>query len=144
MFPNIGVDLLYLPRLSTLLRRRGTYLHRFASRILTASELTTFQQKLHGEDISSVVRWLGVRWAAKEAAFKAGGVGRRLQWKEVEVRYLASGQPYLTLPREGITGGLSISHDGEYVVAMAMLPPEKGTMAEWVKGRREEAVAVHG
>jgi len=37
------------------------------------------------------VRWLGVRWAAKEAAFKAGGVGRRLQWKEVEVRYMPSG-----------------------------------------------------
>ena len=54
------------------------------------------------------------------------------------------GQPYLTLPREGITGGLSISHDGEYVVAMAMLPPEQSAMAEWVQGRREEAVAVHG
>jgi len=34
------------------------------------------------------------RWAAKEAAFKAGGggIGRRLQWKEVEVRYLSSGK----------------------------------------------------
>jgi len=93
MFPNIGVDLLHLPRLSALLRRRGTYMHRFASRILTSSEFGAFQQKLRGsEDASAVVRWLGVRWAAKEAAYKAGGVGRRLQWKEVEVRYLASGE----------------------------------------------------
>jgi len=53
------------------------------------------------------------------------------------------GQPYLTLPREGVTGGLSISHDGEYVVAMAMLPPESRTMAEWVQGRKEEAAAAY-
>lgn len=42
-------------------------------------------------------KWIGTtrlidnRWAAKEAAFKAGGINRRLMWKEVEVRYLASG-----------------------------------------------------
>lgn len=34
------------------------------------------------------------------------------------------GQPYLAVlrGRERELGGLSISHDGEYVIAMAMLP----------------------
>ncbi|KAF8542905.1 4'-phosphopantetheinyl transferase superfamily [Trichophaea hybrida] len=151
MFPNIGigVDLLHLPRLrSLLLARRSTYLHRFARRILTTSELATFQTK--HEAAEDVVRWLGVRWAAKEAAFKAGGggaVGRRLGWKEVEVRYFSSGQPYLQLERdgEGVKGGLSISHDGEYVVAMAMLPPPATTagimgMVEEMRAERVQVV----
>ena len=49
------------------------------------------------------------------------------------------GQPYLQLPKEGITGGLSISHDGEYVVAMAMLPRAAEKVVDM-----KEAVAVHG
>lgn len=34
------------------------------------------------------------------------------------------GQPYLSVlqGREKAVGGLSISHDGEYVIAMAVLP----------------------
>ncbi|CCX09695.1 4'-phosphopantetheinyl transferase superfamily [Pyronema domesticum] len=146
MFPNIGVDLLHLPRLSTLLvRRKPTYLARFARRILTDNELGTFTRKLGeggGGLREDTVRWLGVRWAAKEAAFKAGGINRRLMWKEVEVRYLASGQPYLQLIKENVTGGLSISHDGEYVVAMAMLPP---SVPEPVEAEGQEvAGAMYG
>lgn len=37
-----------------------------------------------------------------------------------------SGKPYLAV--EGRQGGLSISHDGEYVVAMAMIPASTNTM----------------
>ncbi|KAH8146134.1 uncharacterized protein LAJ45_09824 [Morchella importuna] len=134
MIPGIGVDLLHLPRLSTLLsRRNGHYLNRFARRILTRNELATFQRKLGEADGATrewgreggLVRWLGVRWAAKEAAFKAtGGVRGALGWKEVQVEYHPSGQPYLSVSRgsEKAVGGLSISHDGEYVIAMAMLP----------------------
>lgn len=88
MIPGIGVDLLHLPRLTTLLsRRNGHYLQPFARRILTHAELAVFQQKLHDPGL---VRWLGVRWAAKEAAFKA--CGHALGWKQVEVGYHPSGR----------------------------------------------------
>lgn len=158
MIPGIGIDLLHLPRLSTLLsRRNGHYLHRFARRILTRDELAVFQQKLAAPQEGAgllLVRWLGVRWAAKEAAFKArGSVRGALGWKEVEVGYHPSGmylrrggggegrggadegdgwvvgQPYLAVlqGREKKLGGLSISHDGEYVIAMAMLPTTTAT-----------------
>lgn len=68
-------------------------------------------------------------WAAKEAAFKAANPSRRLMWKEVEIGYREGGQPFLRLfapggmaEGEGVgEGGLSISHDGEYVVAMAVI-----------------------
>ncbi|KAL7275468.1 hypothetical protein RUND412_001596 [Rhizina undulata] len=163
----IGIDLLHLPRLSSvLLRQRSRYVTRFARRILTPGEFEVFQRKLlevaasrtrddgskeqeqeEGEwegqissssssssrfewrgsgEKSPLVRWLGTRWAAKEAAFKAGGAGRRLLWKDVEVRLMhmgKKGQPYLYLTETGATGQLSISHDGEYVVAMAFIPP---------------------
>jgi phosphopantetheinyl transferase (holo-ACP synthase) len=60
MFPNIGVDLLHLPRLSSLLSRG--YLHRFARRILTPAEQETFRRKLsEPAERENVVRWLGVR-----------------------------------------------------------------------------------
>ncbi|TGZ82893.1 4'-phosphopantetheinyl transferase [Ascodesmis nigricans] len=124
MYPGIGVDLLHLPRLASLVSRRSTYLDRFARRILTPNEFTTFRTLAQASSTantnatSSLIRWLGVRWAAKEAAFKAGGPR---YWKQVEVKYLDSGKPYLAVG--GREGGLSISHDGEYVVAMAMIPP---------------------
>ncbi|KAI5801241.1 4'-phosphopantetheinyl transferase [Geopyxis carbonaria] len=141
MFPSIGVDLLHLPRLTSLLfSRRTPYLRRFAARILTPRELSQFDQRHTNtsQPSAEVVRWLGVRWAAKEAAFKAGGPDRRLLWKQVEVDYLSSGKPYLRLlsqvgrAEKDERGELSISHDGDYVVAMAMIPgrPELGAWDE--------------
>lgn len=93
MAPGIGVDLLHLPRLTTLLSRHNNhYLHRFARRILTHDELAAFQRKLTTSPPASgaLIRWLGVRWAAKEAAFKA--CGGALGWKQVEVGYHLSGR----------------------------------------------------
>lgn len=93
MIPGIGVDLLHLPRLATLLsRHNGRYLQPFARRILTRAELAVFQQKQQQQahDGPGLVRWLGVRWAAKEAAFKA--CGHALGWKHVAVAYHPSGR----------------------------------------------------
>jgi hypothetical protein len=64
------------------------------------------------EDIGRVKGyWVGMmlmddRWAAKEAAFKAGGIHRRLMWKEVEVRYLASGM-FLSSSLRFLVGDMS-------------------------------------
>ncbi|KAG0633063.1 phosphopantetheinyl transferase PptB [Tuber brumale] len=136
---GIGVDLLHLPRLTRLLTKRPSYVHRFARRILTKSEYRQFLKKSSSSSTmamtttTGMVRWLGVRWAAKEAAFKAFGTRRGgLVWGDVEVGYYDSGQPFLWLfkgreeeERGEVVGkrrgGLSISHDGEYLVAMAVV-----------------------
>ena len=92
---GIGVDLLHLPRLTRLLTKRPTYAHRFARRILTKSEYRQFLKSSSPSTTTTtmgMVKWLGVRWAAKEAAFKAFGTRRGgLVWGDVEVGYYDSG-----------------------------------------------------
>lgn len=129
--PGIGIDLLHLPRLTRVLfpQQKGPigpnldlrHLQRFASRILSPEELYTFNSRfLKGNAVNiqspqwpeDVKKWLGVRWAAKEALYKAypypdllsrkksvNGTGleeevkrvsekvARLTWKEVTMKY---------------------------------------------------------
>jgi phosphopantetheine--protein transferase-like protein len=82
---SIGVDILHIPRLRNLLYRRNSYNKRFARRILSESEFKDYIKLFHevtkkstgqtkqGEEAESdkLIRWLGVRWAAKEACYKA-------------------------------------------------------------------------
>jgi len=139
--PGIGIDLLHLPRLLRVIfpsiAGSGIPVHthayghacgpetsdlrpvkRFAKRILSLEELGAFERRfLGGNDTGrerwreEVGRWLGVRWAAKEALYKAypypwrwpgeggfrgegetegegegEGEGERLTWKEVTMR----------------------------------------------------------
>ncbi|KAF8451240.1 hypothetical protein BGX38DRAFT_1183650 [Terfezia claveryi] len=134
--PGIGVDLLHLPRLLKVIfpsvhaRAYGVPevsinpdlrpVKKFARRILSLEELGAFEKRFLGGNTGrgkggrweeEVVRWLGVRWAAKEALYKAypypyrwpwkGGsrgvrnvkgegwveeLGERLTWKEVTMR----------------------------------------------------------
>ncbi|PYI31080.1 4'-phosphopantetheinyl transferase [Aspergillus indologenus CBS 114.80] len=73
-----------------------------------------------------MTRWLAGRFAAKEAARKAAPRGAaQLGWKDVIVRVSAvdEGRPevvYLGAEEGDRLGRLSISHDGEYVVAMVL------------------------
>ncbi|KAL2838364.1 hypothetical protein BJY01DRAFT_237492 [Aspergillus pseudoustus] len=72
-----------------------------------------------------MARWLAGRFAAKEAARKAArGGASAVGWKDVVVRS-AEGRPEIVfLDRNGEgpgrLGRLSISHDGEYVVATVL------------------------
>ncbi|PYI24312.1 4'-phosphopantetheinyl transferase [Aspergillus japonicus CBS 114.51] len=73
-----------------------------------------------------MTRWLAGRFAAKEAARKAAPRGAaQLGWKDVIVRVSAvdEGRPevvYLGASEGDRLGKLSISHDGDYVVAMVL------------------------
>ncbi|KAG1755767.1 4'-phosphopantetheinyl transferase superfamily [Suillus lakei] len=115
---GIGVDILHLPRLISLLSRRGS--EAFATRILSSQELRSFQSltEQHGEDKTErIVRFLGVRWAVKEAAYKAL-YPTRPTWKEITYSSL-----------NGVTGAkptlmdklhVSVSHDGDYIYAQVI------------------------
>jgi holo-[acyl-carrier protein] synthase len=74
-----------------------------------------------------MARWLAGRFAAKEAARKAApGGAASVSWKDVMVRLeeVGNGRPELVYLRDGgkigEIGRLSISHDGEYVIATVM------------------------
>src|ERR1700692_2201632 len=95
---GIGVDLVYLPRITSLISRRGT--PRLASRILSSHELLDWNSSC----LASQDRFLAVRcvltphrvfhalltesprlyrWAVKEAAYKALYPVVRPKWKEL-------------------------------------------------------------
>ncbi|KAK6524979.1 hypothetical protein TWF281_011869 [Arthrobotrys megalospora] len=134
---GIGVDILHLPRLLSLLSRRP--ISNFTRRILTPSELAEFQG-LSSTDLSNPTsilsnpqtRFLATRWAAKEAAYKASIYliptmkEQWMGWKNFEITRGSRGEPLLTIldgsGKKIGNGQVSISHDGEYVIAMATVP----------------------
>ncbi|KAK3837066.1 MAG: 4'-phosphopantetheinyl transferase [Linnemannia elongata] len=121
---GIGIDILHLPRLKQVLSRRPD---RFLTRVLTKAELTDFEQlktEIHGKVAHDrAVRFVGVRWALKEATYKAMTPRHKLTWQDVTV-YKDQGKPCLHIPEKekfGIGAAhCSVSHDGEYLVAQVV------------------------
>ncbi|PVF99022.1 hypothetical protein CPB86DRAFT_774562 [Serendipita vermifera] len=169
MIIGIGTDIVSLARLSAFPIRRLT---RLATRILTSDELLLLKKSLGaptslGADPSAVgspnaqflhelrdedrwdthkkdklAQYLGVRWAAKEAVYKAMYPYRKLSWKDVELKPLqikiddrsSNATPKLEViftksmnvtvndsTLSFMRSHLSISHDAGLVVAMAVL-----------------------
>ncbi|KAE8552963.1 hypothetical protein TMatcc_007636 [Talaromyces marneffei ATCC 18224] len=149
---NIGTDVVHLPRIYRLLTQRGTkssetYLHKFTRRILCPQELQDFHTRFGLQNnapldqkasISSrkitpdMARWLAGRFAAKEAARKAApGGATSISWKDVLIRAAPASSAGSSRPEiiylngaESRLGKLSISHDGDYVVATVLAAGE--------------------
>jgi holo-[acyl-carrier protein] synthase len=135
---NIGTDIVYLPRIRRLIsRQEGRSLIPFARRILHPLEIRDLSlrhpqwQARHEKtyaNLDSLIKWLGGRFAAKEAARKAMGA-TTLGWKDVRVDIAArTGQPRVICATRDINNQdieheakLSISHDGDYVVATVLV-----------------------
>ncbi|KAG0301072.1 hypothetical protein BGZ97_002957 [Linnemannia gamsii] len=121
---GIGVDILHMPRLKQVISRRPD---RFLTRILTKAELADLEKlktELDGEiDHDRAIRFVGARWALKEATYKALTPRLKLTWQDVTV-YKDQGKPCLDIPEKekfGIgTAHCSVSHDGEYLVAQVL------------------------
>ncbi|GAB1209511.1 hypothetical protein APSETT445_008290 [Aspergillus pseudonomiae] len=141
---NIGTDIVHLPRITRLLHR-GDYLTRFTRRILHDHEQRDFRTRFAlpatmnppnpranpNPNTTDMARWLAGRFAAKEAARKAAPNGAAsLGWKDVMVRVSETdtGRPEIVY-LDGETpriGKLSISHDGEYVIATVLAAGHSG------------------
>lgn len=145
---NIGTDVVHLPRIYRLLTQRGTrsnetYLHKFTRRILCPQELQDFHTRFRLQNSTpydqeasipskeitpDMARWLAGRFAAKEAARKAApGGATSISWKDVLIRAapassVGSSRPEIVYLNgaESRLGKLSISHDGDYVVATVL------------------------
>ncbi|KAF9498409.1 4'-phosphopantetheinyl transferase [Pleurotus eryngii] len=116
---GIGVDIVHLPRISALLARRGS---KFPSRILSSNELSSWPNV--PSDETSRSKFLAVRWAVKEAAYKALYPMFRPTWKELTYRSLTDGRKpeviYHCDSATSISLHVSVSHDGEYVFATVL------------------------
>ena len=140
---SVGTDVVYLPRIRRLINKReGRSLVHFAKRILHPLEIRDLthrhpqwqvQHAGAGAGSDCLIKWLGGRFAAKEAARKAMGA-TTLGWKDVWVEVIErSGQPHIICATRDVynqnverEAKLSISHDGDYVIAtvLASAPPE--------------------
>ena len=120
---GLGVDLVSIPRMRTTIDR---WQERFVDRVFTDGEIAYCRAR------RDPAPHFAARFAAKEAGFKALGTGLQLgvRWRELEVRREREEAPTLVLSgraREiGLARGgsrmlLSLTHEGEYALAQAIL-----------------------
>lgn len=123
MISGIGLDLVSTHRFANFLQRRG---RRGLERLFTKSEIE-YCLSVAAPEFS-----LAARFAAKEAFFKALGIGfgRGIAWTEVEVLRSPAGAPALVLhgaatveaERRGISNiHLSLSHTADTAAALVVL-----------------------
>ncbi|KAI9256494.1 4'-phosphopantetheinyl transferase [Phascolomyces articulosus] len=124
MILGIGIDIVHLPRIASLITRRGrTHL---AKRILSPKELEEFIQRFPHEDsvLDQQVKYLGSRWCIKEAVYKALYPIHKLEWKQVTVAK-DQGKPILHVVNGQVYGikrsHVALSHDGEYAISQVVL-----------------------
>ncbi|KAI9001255.1 4'-phosphopantetheinyl transferase [Trametes punicea] len=122
---GIGADILHAPRILRLIERRGPI--NLASRILSEEELCAWQAIPPAHEARRV-RFLAVRWAVKEAAYKAVYPLARPTWKDFTFHSLSDDgirKPTLEISAKdheaSWTFHTSISHDGDYVFATVLV-----------------------
>jgi holo-[acyl-carrier protein] synthase len=116
--PGIGIDLIEIERLERAIERRP----RLAERVFSAAELE------HAGRHARPGRHLAARFAAKEAALKALGLGG-LRLHEVEVEGGGNSPPRLRLhgdaarAAEGLELAVSLTHSRELAAAVVRVDP---------------------
>ncbi len=123
MIVGIGIDIVEIKRLKDTLERQK---ERFLRRVFTAAEQE--YSNAHRDPVPHYA----VRFAAKEALFKAIGTGwaKGVSWLDVEVTRSKEGPPKLTLSGEARkiadmmavqSVHVSLSHSVENAVAVVIL-----------------------
>ena len=123
MIYGIGVDLAQISRIESAFERFG---QRFADKILGAHELADF---VHTK---RPVRFLAMRFAAKEAASKAFGTGFKqgVAPRQIEVQHNAAGKPSLVFSGQArklaeqhqlVASHVSLTDENDFAVAYVIL-----------------------
>lgn len=114
----IGIDIVFIPRFSSLIKNRDR--KSLERSIFTSSEL----DQLTELNETARIRSLAGRFAAKEAVIKASmGELKITDLKRIEVIQSAEGYLEARVKSESAKVRrymVSISHDGEYAVGMAL------------------------
>ncbi len=120
---GVGVDLAVIARIKQVVERWD---ERFLRRVFTDGEIAYCRGR------RDPIQHFAARFAAKEATLKALGTGLSMgvRWRELEVRRERGQAPTMVLSgrSRGIArarGGdrvlISLTHDGDYAMAQAML-----------------------
>jgi len=113
---KIGTDIIRIERIEKLLKK---YDIKFKQRFLSSNEIKMARK------IETVAGF----WAAKEAIAKAlgCGIGEQLSFLDIIIAKDRRGAPYFTLSEEAQKvyqikeSSLSISHDGGFAIAVAVI-----------------------
>lgn len=113
---QIGTDIVQISRVE---RSLGKFGDRFKEKYLTALEIERTKK----------IESLAGLWAAKEAIAKAlgCGIGGELSFHDIEISKDSKGAPYFRLAQEAKQkhlikeSSLSISHDGGFAIAVAVI-----------------------
>ena len=123
MIIGVGCDIVAFERISRVLEKHDIL---FLERIFSPEERAAIETKKNSGP------YLAGRWAAKESVAKAfgTGIGASAAFNEISIVNNPSGQPVVTLSGTAENTAralgverihLSISHDTDYAVAMAIL-----------------------
>lgn len=123
MVLGVGVDIIEIERVAEQVQRHG---ERFLHRVFAPEEVAYCEGK------SYRAQHYAVRFAAKEATFKALGTGWQdgLSWQDVMLRKDACGKPVLALSgrarelaeQKGVAHAhVSVSHSRAYAAAVVIL-----------------------
>ncbi len=114
----VGVDIVNLPRFARALER---WSERLTRRLFTDGEIARAEGAHRAKELAG-------DFSAKEAFLKALGTGlaEGIRWQDVEVVRNELGAPSYSLSGKAAQlfrgrSALSISHDGDYVIAVCIL-----------------------
>ncbi|KAG7097029.1 hypothetical protein E1B28_004422 [Marasmius oreades] len=129
---GLGCDFVMVSRILQLMKRRGS--DRLASRILSRKEMSDWQLQLsRSQAFDSIenARFLSVRWAVKEASYKALYPDFKPTWKELTYRsktkngsrpcliYTPRTEPIT--PARSLKLHCSVTHDGDFSFATVLV-----------------------
>jgi holo-[acyl-carrier protein] synthase len=111
----IGIDLVSISRLRTVLERSPG----LEARVFSGAE------RRYCQSMPDPVRHLAGTLAAKEAVIKAARLGRLVVWaRRIEIARDDDGVPAASVDDRAAPMAVSISHDGDMAVAVAMILPQ--------------------
>ncbi|EPX71402.1 uncharacterized protein SOCG_01620 [Schizosaccharomyces octosporus yFS286] len=124
---GIGIDIVKVSRIRKLLEKSKFTETRFLEKCLHPKEIQQYRL-LQGPQINQDQRakWLGVRWSVKEAAFKALQPTHYIYMPFMEYAHNEQGMPVINIHKPNViipSLSVSISHDGDYIVANALYLP---------------------
>lgn len=118
MISGIGCDIVSVGRIQMLMDDYG---QRFLNKIFTITEVRDGMSRAS----DARAAFFAKRFAAKEAVSKSfgTGIGEHIDFKDIEVLNDDKGKPLIKLHKhyEGVVAHVSLSDDGEYAIAYAIL-----------------------
>lgn len=134
MIYGIGTDMIMISRLKAALERHGD---RFAEKILGPQEMQRYLHRKSKVEMRGL-RYLGTRFAAKEAFSKALGLGMRMPmtWRSMQLLNAKSGKPEAVcsgklkehMEKLGLKAQVSVTDEADYAIAFVIIEQAAGNI----------------